>query len=350
MLGSLTLLTDWLTKRQVREVDMVNLNISADERNLERYGGTVKRGDVNDNVLQIQQALLSKGFESVGKPDGAFGLRTETAIQNFQEQSGLPRTGVMDKVTYSNLMSVTPQKVSSKPVVNGLDFSSLGKRVEQDTPEEPQVEQASSPSGSALQIVKGTRAQYKPTAQMNNISLDFNSFKGAKGTEVIIPDNASAETRAAAENFNQLVVDFAAKHGYDGYKNRGVKTKSENKRGISNTIHVEPFFQQDAAMEKIINENMEEFAQIYSNAFGSLPARMVAPHGTTNSKGVVDKGANSKTFGNELAFGNRIIDILQGGKGDSSSPAPVKGEADFSSLASGATFVDPSDGKTYKKP
>lgn len=329
---------------------MVNLNITADVRNLERFGGKVKRGDVNDDVLNIQKALLSKGFESVGSPDGAFGIKTETAIQNFQEQAGLPRTGVMDQTTYSNLMTVSPQKVSSKPVVNGLDFSSLGKRMEQDTPEEPQIEQVSPPSGSVLQIVKGTRAEYEPTAQMNNISLDFNSFKGAKGTEVIIPDNASAETRAAAENFNQLVVDFAAKYGYDGYKNRGVKTTSENKRGVSNTIHVEPFFQQDVAMEKIINENMEEFSQIYSNAFGSLPARMVAPHGTTNSRGIVDKGANSTTFGNELAFGNRIIDILQGGEGGSTSPAPVKGEADFSSLASGATFVDPSDGKTYKKP
>lgn len=338
---------------------MVNLNIKADERNLERYGGKVKRGDVNDDVLNIQKSLLSKGFESVGNPDGAFGIKTETALQNFQEQAGLPRTGVMDTTTYSSLMSTSPQDISSnltptklnfKPVKNGLDFSNFSKVLEQDAPNNPQVTQVSSSGGSALQIVKGTRAEYKPTAEMNNISLDFNSFKGAKGTEVIIPDNASAETRAAAENFNQMVVDFAAKHGYAGYKNRGVKTKSENKRGISNTVHVEPFFQQDSAMEKIINDNFEEFAQIYSNAFGSLPARMVAPHGTTNAKGIVDKGATSATFDNELEFGNRIIDILQGGKGGASSPTSVKGEADFTSLPPGATFVDPSDGKTYKKP
>lgn len=340
----------WLTKKQVIDSDMVKLNIMADERNLERFGGLAKRGDVNNGVLKIQNALLSKGFKSVGNPDGVFGINTETAIQNFQEQAGLPRTGVMDLPTYSNLITVSPQKVSSKPVVKGRDFSSFGTGLKQETPTEPQVTQVPPPGGSALKIVKGTRAEYKPTAQMNNISLDFNSFKGAKGTEVIIPDNASAETRAAAENFNQMVVDFAARHGYAGYKNRGVKTTSENKRGVSNTVHVEPFFQQDVAMEKIINENMEEFAQLYSKAFGSLPARMVAPHGTTNSTGTVDKGANSATFGNELAFGNRIIDILLGGKGDDSSPAPVRGEADFSSLASGATFVDPSDGKTYKKP
>lgn len=167
--------------------------------------------------------------------------------------------------------------------------------------------------GPPLHILKATRAEYKPSPEMPNISLDFNSFKGAKGTEVIIPDNASAEIRASAENFNNLVVAFAEKHGYSGYRNRGVKTKSQNKRGISNTIHVEPFFQQDSAMEKIINDNMEEFAQLYSTSFGNISARMVAPHGATNKKGIMDKGANSTTFGNELNFGNRIIDILQAG-------------------------------------
>lgn len=161
-----------------------------------------------------------------------------------------------------------------------------------------------------LTISQGTRADYKPTSEMYNISLDFNSFKGAKGTEVIIPDNASPEVRQAAEAFNQLVVDFASKHGYSGYKNRGVKTRSENKRGVANTIHVEPFFTQDAKMEQIINANLEEFSQLYTQAFGNLPARLVAPHGVPNSKGVVDRGAASQTFTDELTFGNLIIDNL----------------------------------------
>ena len=161
-----------------------------------------------------------------------------------------------------------------------------------------------------LTISQGTRADFKPTADMYNISLDFNSFKGAKGTEVIIPDSASPEVRKAAETFNQLVVDFAAKHGYSGYKNRGVKTRSQNKRGVANTIHVEPFFTQDAQMEQIINANMDEFSQLYTQAFGSLPARLVAPHGVTKKGGIQDRGAVSKTFSDELTFGTLIIDNL----------------------------------------
>lgn len=163
-----------------------------------------------------------------------------------------------------------------------------------------------------LEIVNGSRADYAPTADMPNISLDFNSFKGAKGTEVIIPDNASPEVREAAERFNQMVVDFAAKHGYQNYKNRGVKTTSENKRGVSNTIHVEPFFTQDAKIEAIINDNMDEFAQIYKEAFGGVTGRMVLPHGVKNSKGIQDRGAVSKTFGDEYSFGEAIISRLLG--------------------------------------
>jgi hypothetical protein len=163
-----------------------------------------------------------------------------------------------------------------------------------------------------LEIVNGSRADYAPTADMPNISLDFNSFKGAKGTEVIIPDDASPEVREAAERFNQMVVDFAAKHGYENYKNRGVKTTSENKRGVSNTIHVEPFFTQDSKIETIINDNMDEFAQIYKEAFGGVTGRMVLPHGVKNSKGIQDRGAVSKTFGDEYSFGESIISRLLG--------------------------------------
>lgn len=165
---------------------------------------------------------------------------------------------------------------------------------------------------TGLIVSQGTRVDFEPSEDMFNISLDYNTAPNASGTEVIIPDNASDEVRAAAEKFNDLVVQFAAKNGYEGYSNRGVKTRSENKRGIQNTIHVEPFFKQDAKMEQIINDNMDEFALLYKEAFGDLSARMVAPHGTVNKKGIQDKGATSDTFGTELDFGNAIISRLMG--------------------------------------
>lgn len=177
-------------------------------------------------------------------------------------------------------------------------------------PDTPVVPEA--PSSMNLTISNGTRAEFPASKDMFNISLDFNSFKGAKGTEVIIPDNADAATRKAAEKFNELMVAFAAKHGYSNYKNRGVKTRGENKRGVSNTIHVEPFFTQDSKIEKIIAENMAEFSKMYTEAFGDLNARLIKPHGKKNSKGVLDRGATSTTFGDELAFGELVINSLMG--------------------------------------
>lgn len=163
---------------------------------------------------------------------------------------------------------------------------------------------------TGLTITKATRNEVRPTKEKLNISLDFNSSEGARGTEVIIPDDASAEVRAAGDRFNEMVVAFADKYGYMNYKNRGVKTRSQNKRGASNTIHVEPFFTQDAQMQALIKKHPEEFAKLYQDAFGNLSATMVAPHGVPNSKGVVSKGAMSNVFGSELDYGNMILDIL----------------------------------------
>ena len=164
------------------------------------------------------------------------------------------------------------------------------------------------PDGN-LKISTGTRSDH-PTGL--RISLDYNSAANpnAKGTLVVIPDNASQAVRDAAEKFNDLVVQFAASKGYEDYENRGVRTRSENKRGVSNTIHVEPFFQQDSKMEQIVNENFAEFAKLYTEAFGGIDANMIAPHGNINSKGIQDKGATSKVFGTELDFGNRLIKEL----------------------------------------
>jgi hypothetical protein len=106
-----------------------------------------------------------------------------------------------------------------------------------------------------------------------NISMDFNAAPNgqARGTEVIIPDNASPELRAAAERYNKGVAAFAAKHGIRDYPIRGVRTRSENGRGVPHTVHTEPFFNTDTAMQEAIKANPAAFASIYRDAFGSLP-------------------------------------------------------------------------------
>lgn len=168
-----------------------------------------------------------------------------------------------------------------------------------------------------MTIHRETRATVRPTASRPNISMDFNASAsgGARGTEVIIPDNATPEMRAAAEQFNTLVAEFARANGIEDYPIRGVRTRSENGRGISNTIHVEPFFNDDADMSRAILANPEGFAAIYQAAFGHIPANLIAPHGEGR-----DRGAASEFFGDETSFGEMIVDALSSQSRQSPQP------------------------------
>jgi len=170
-----------------------------------------------------------------------------------------------------------------------------------------------------LEILMKDRTQIPAEGKLK-ISLDFNSFAGGKGVEIIIPDDASSEVIAAAKKYVAGVKDFFDANGYGNYKIRdggkygsGIYTTSENKKrrdsnlgGVSNTIHTEPFFHQDAKAEKIVDENFESFAKLHLDAFGDLSARMIIPHGAKGNP----VGASSKTFGNEYEYGKRMIDTL----------------------------------------
>ena len=161
-------------------------------------------------------------------------------------------------------------------------------------------------------LFSGTREQYTPEEGKLNISMDFNAAaRGtARGTEVIVPDNASPEVRAAAERYNQMVANFARRHGIEDYPVRGVKTRSENQRGVPFTVHTEPFFNTDLDMQRAILANPEEFASIYTTAFGGLPeARIIAPHGVGK-----DRGATSEIFGDETSFGEYLASAAGAGQ------------------------------------
>jgi hypothetical protein len=155
-----------------------------------------------------------------------------------------------------------------------------------------------------------TRAQHAPTGGMMNVSMDFNAAPSgtARGTEVIIPDNASPAVRAAAEQYNAGVAAFALQNGIADYPVRGVRTRSENGRGVANTIHAEPFFNSDSDMQMAIRNNPGAFAEIYRTAFGSLPnTRLIAPHGVG-----ADRGAASDYFTDETSFGELMANSLLG--------------------------------------
>lgn len=72
-------------------------------------------GTWNDQGLKaVQDLLRTKGYASVGTPDGDWGDNTENALEDFQRQNGLRVTGRYDAATAAALPTAGPRPVSSE--------------------------------------------------------------------------------------------------------------------------------------------------------------------------------------------------------------------------------------------
>lgn len=174
-----------------------------------------------------------------------------------------------------------------------------------------------------LSIGTGNRDDYPDQLVYGStplLSMDYNGG-GGRGVEVIVPDWVYEAGPGniyfdAAQKYIDSVIKFANDKGYGGYKPRkysyndkGIKSKTMNKRGHPNVIHIEPFFHEDKKMVDIVNKHKEEFFDLYYNAFKDLPTTIIPPHGTA-SEGVVDPGAPNDTLGSELSFGREAAEYL----------------------------------------
>lgn len=251
-------------------------------------------------------------------------IESEIRAQGIREGWGAERTRVELDASKSKVFADQVTRIAASDPIAAMDYmrQNQGRMVASDIVNieselQPKVKEhlgrmkAQELFTGGAEISMGTRAVNRPTSEVTNISLDFNASENtsARGTEVIIPDDASPELRAAAETFNQGVVDFAAKHGLS-QPNRGVKTRSENGRGVRNTVHVEPFFRDNIDLQKAVEADFTAFSKIYEDSFGHLEGvRIIPPHGVG-----ADRGAVSEVFGNETAFGKRVVKSLIDGK------------------------------------
>lgn len=76
-----------------------------------------KRGDINNDVLSIQQFLVRLGYLN-GTPDGDFGEMTENAVRRFQENSGLVADGVVRQSVYNALMNASKNMPEPESVIS----------------------------------------------------------------------------------------------------------------------------------------------------------------------------------------------------------------------------------------
>lgn len=71
---------------------------------------TVSKGDTGEAVAQAQRALR-RTPQTLLVVDGVFGSRTEAATKEFQQEQGLPVTGVVDEPTWKVLPDGSPMPV-----------------------------------------------------------------------------------------------------------------------------------------------------------------------------------------------------------------------------------------------
>ncbi len=143
-----------------------------------------------------------------------------------------------------------------------------------------------------------SRSERKSGKDNRIVSLDFNDFRSSRaaGVEIVIPDKPTAGEREAAQAYVDATAAFFEKHGYGKYPNRGVKTTSENGRGMSGYFHTEPFFVKDKKALEIIQKHPEEYAKLLAETLGTIGGvRFIAPH-TKSEPGASGDAGSERDF------------------------------------------------------
>ena len=157
--------------------------------------------------------------------------------------------------------------------------------------------------GESFSVHRQSREQLSSELRKSDVgsrivSLDFNSSASGnvKGGLLVIPNNATAEERKAAESYATGLKKYFEDRGYPNYK-VDIKTTAENTRGKQGFFHTEPFFHQDADAVAIVQKDPAGYAAVLSGSLGKLPGtKFIPPHEEK------DQGAVSDTLGSERAF------------------------------------------------
>ena len=150
-------------------------------------------------------------------------------------------------------------------------------------------------SGQA-EIFAGSREDYELKEGQTRISLDFNSTPGATGALVVLPPNATNEQRAQAKAYVDAVQKLMRDNGYEGYtlsQGDGIAVSGGEQRGLSNTIHTEPFFAQDERAVEIFAdpEVQRAYANIVLRTLGGIDGAVImAPHEASDGGAVLTMG------------------------------------------------------------
>lgn len=139
------------------------------------------------------------------------------------------------------------------------------------------------------------------------VALDFNDASNsptARGVEIVIPSNATAEEKQAAQAYTDELTAWFQSKGVD-VPNRGVKNRTGKNKAVPR-FHTEPFFAKDeAARQAIIDDataaaergEPSEYAQLLVRTLGRVPGiNFIAPHESGKAAGAVSGDYNERDF------------------------------------------------------
>lgn len=137
--------------------------------------------------------------------------------------------------------------------------------------------------------------------QRNVISLDFN-HDGRKSSVsralIVIPNDASEELVKAAQSYVRLMSkEYGIKLAGGGKHGNGVRTRSENGRGLTRVTHLEGFYGNDDTTVASIRRDPNKYANILKLTFGKLnTAVFIPPHTQSNGGAATNDGVFERDF------------------------------------------------------
>lgn len=248
-------------------------------------------GDMVADPMQQQgaefnRAILEEGFDNW--------YDSETAKRGAPPSDVEARQWVGDK---------------SRAVLQGTGAANLFKETTPAPSSAPTASYSSNPridlyadNAGGFGVTTKTREEVGPsTPEARQVSLDFNDAASstARGIEIVIPDDATAAERAAAEAYVSQTQQFFAAQGVT-VPVRGVKTRSENGRGTAGRFHTEPFFVGDAEALAAMQKDPAGYAAVLAGTLGRIPGvTFIAPH-KANDPGATRGSVNERDFARQF--------------------------------------------------
>ncbi|MEM5768282.1 MAG: peptidoglycan-binding protein [Bacillota bacterium] len=90
---------------------------------------TLKKGDENERVQQLQERLIDLGYLDVDETTQLYGPATKYAVQLFQRQHGLEQDGVAGPQTLAMIYSADAKKYTLLQGTRGEDVDSLQRQL-----------------------------------------------------------------------------------------------------------------------------------------------------------------------------------------------------------------------------